>query len=70
MKDRYYMVVIISGPEDDIDDMYNPKCYPETYEEAVSIARPWVEQGCYVVITTGEYGDGRRDKVDSEKNVG
>lgn len=55
MNDRYYMVTIISGPEDDVDSIFNPKCYPETYWEAAEIARPWVEQGYEVVIATKKY---------------
>lgn len=55
MEDRYYVVTIISGPEDDPDDMFNPKCYPETYEEAILIARPWIDQGYGVAITTKKY---------------
>ena len=55
MEDKYYMVTIISSPEDDPDDPFNPKCYPGTYEEAILIARPWIDQGYDVVITTKKY---------------
>lgn len=55
MEDRYYVVTILAGPENDPEDVFNPKCYPETYEEAISVARPWAEQGYYIVITTRKY---------------
>lgn len=58
MKDRYYMVVIISGMENDPEDVFNPKCYPDTWEKAMSIARPWAEQGYDVVITARKYEEG------------
>lgn len=54
METRSYAVTILSGPENDPEDAFNPKCYSETYEEAVSIARPWVDQGYYVTITKYE----------------
>ena len=60
MEDRYYVVIILAGPEDNPEDEFNPKCYPKTYKEAVSIARPWVDQGHFVVITT------RKDRDEDE----
>lgn len=50
MENECYVVTIISGPEDNSDDVFNPSCYPATYEEAISIARPWIDQGHEVVI--------------------
>lgn len=62
MEDRYYVVAVISGPEDDPDDPFNPKCYPETYEDAMQVARPWAEQGYDVVITTRRYMDESKEE--------
>ena len=58
MGNRHYVVAVISGPEDDLDDPFNPKCYPESYKEAMVIARPWVEEGYNVVVTTRNYEEG------------
>ncbi len=52
MEDRYYVVTILAGPENDPDDPFNPSCCSETYEEAISVGRPWAEQGYDVAITT------------------
>lgn len=55
MEYKYYIVAILSGPENDADDIFNPKCYPESYEDAAEIARPWVEQGYEAVISMKKY---------------
>lgn len=57
MENRYYMVAILNWPVEDADDPVCIKCFPQTYEEAAAIARPWAEQGYDVVITTKEYED-------------
>lgn len=58
MGNRYYVVAVISSPEDDPDDPFNPKCSPESYKEAMGIARPWVEEGYNVVVTMRNYEEG------------
>ena len=55
MENRYYMVAILNWPAECADDPAAVKGFPKTYEEAVNIARPWVEMGYDVVITTREY---------------
>lgn len=55
MENRYYEVIISVSIY--INDAMNPSSTFDTYEEAVAGARPWVEQGYNVVITTREYED-------------
>lgn len=55
MENRYYMVAILHWPAECADDPAAVTGYPKTYAEAVKIARPWVEMGYDVVITTREY---------------
>lgn len=45
MENRSYVVTILPEPENDPDCPFNPSCCSETYEEAISVARPWAEQG-------------------------
>nr|WP_305139132.1 hypothetical protein [uncultured Schaedlerella sp.] len=55
MENRYYMVAIVDWPVECADDPVAAKCFPKTYEDATAIARPWVEMGHDVVITTRKY---------------
>lgn len=49
MKETIYKISI---PADNyIEDECSLHCYAGFYEEAVEIARPWVEQGHYVILT-------------------
>ncbi|MBE5980341.1 MAG: hypothetical protein E7249_14575 [Paenibacillaceae bacterium] len=61
MKDRYYQVTILCGPKHDVDDIFNPKVFPSTYEEAIQIMQPWVEQGWDVIVTTRLRDDGDKE---------
>lgn len=48
MKEAIYKISI---PSDNfIEDECSPYCYAGSYDEAVEIARPWVEQGHYVIL--------------------
>lgn len=52
MEDRYEVSIPIS---EYVNDMASPRVCFGTYEEAVSHAKPLVDQGCDVVITTREF---------------
>lgn len=48
MKEAIYKISI---PSDNfIEDERSPYCYAGSYDEAVEIARTWVEQGHYVIL--------------------
>lgn len=49
---KVYEIIILGWPAEGVDDIAAPRCYAETYENAVKIARPWVEQGHDVAFRT------------------
>lgn len=51
MEDRYEVSIPIS---EYVNDAASPRVCFDTYEEAASHAKPWVEQGRYVVICSTE----------------
>lgn len=55
MKKEVYAIIILGWPAEGPNDAAAPRCYAQSFEEAMSIARPWVEQGHDVVITTKQY---------------
>lgn len=54
MENRCYVVIISSPILAGVTIRDTVKCYPETYQEAIEISRPWIEQGYAVSITTEE----------------
>lgn len=50
MQEKIYEIIILIDKY--IDNADSPYCYVDSYEEAVNIARTWVEQGYSVVLRT------------------
>ncbi|MDO4312376.1 MAG: hypothetical protein Q4C52_04775 [Eubacteriales bacterium] len=50
---KNYMIAISISQY--VNDAADPRVYFDTYKEASEAARPWVEQGYKVIITTMEY---------------
>ena len=61
MENRYYQV-IITGKTPSIEPLKSPCTYYKNYRKAIKYAKPWVEHGYNVIITS--YEGGLKEEID------